>query len=190
MYRTRVPRVDETRPPGSHVDASLQSVLRSIGPMAYRFLRGQLILPAAVSATALLRSNLDHLERRHSMAGCEARNNRAAEGVKIARNLAASSRTSWHKKRRRRLEAGPGLGCALGRGYGFSRSARVSWRLLLNLELRRRAHQNSTRTSAQFGPRPFCFSQQRSFAAVSTHIHEIGSAWRRAPPNSIVKLSV
>ena len=52
--------------------------------MAYRFLRGQLILPAAVSATALLRSNLDHLERRHSMAGCETRNNRAAEGEKIA----------------------------------------------------------------------------------------------------------
>ena len=72
--------------------------------MAYRFLR-----PAAVSATA----SFDPIWIISNAAtGCEARNNRAAEGVKIARNLAVSSRTSWHKKRRRRLEAldrvGPG----------------------------------------------------------------------------------
>ena len=145
MYRTRVPRVDET-----------QSVLRSIGPMAYRFLRGQLILPAAVSATA----SFDPIWiRRHSMAGCEARNNRAAEGEKIAlcSNLAVSSRNVLAQEKAEAARSRTGLGCALGRGYGFSRSARVSWRLLLNLELRRRAHQNSTRTSAQFGPRPFWF---------------------------------
>ena len=102
MYRTRVPRVDETRTPA-------RTLTHPFNRRSY----GLSFLPTRRRVgDGLLRSNLDHLERRHSMAGCEARNNRAAEGVKIARNLAVSSRTSWHKKRRRRLEAldrvGPG----------------------------------------------------------------------------------